>query len=91
MFTAKQYLTMSDKSIESEVYRYCVFPSQACSYKVGVETIKKVIQTKFPDIDISDYQNLCKPQLIEFYKHLLWYHELPLQDLLNKYDVTFNF
>jgi hypothetical protein len=77
-FRAKEYLTMSDKAINSEVYRYRAFPGQACSYKIGVEVIKSVVQSKFPDIDLTNCDNLRSSELIEFYKHLLWHHALPL-------------
>ena len=88
---AKEYLTMSDKSIESEVYRYRTFAGQACSYKVGVEVINSIVKNKFPNIDIKDGNSLHKTELINFYKHLLWYDESPLQDLLTTYGLSFTF
>jgi hypothetical protein len=91
IYKAREYLTMSDKEINSEVYRYRTFPGQACSYKIGVEVIKTIVKTKFPDIDLACSDNLRNQQLIDFYKHLLWHHPLPLQDLLDTYSVTFTF
>ena len=47
LFRAKNYLTMSDNTIEAEIYRYRMWPGQACSYKIGFEVIKNIIRKKY--------------------------------------------
>jgi len=87
---AKSYITYNDAVLESEAYRYRVYPGQACAYKVGLEVIRHVVKSKFPDIDVTKSADLHRPELLAFYKHFLLHHEMPLQDLLTTYGVSFN-
>lgn len=87
---SKNYLTMGDKSIESEIYRYVVLPGQAMSYKIGLEVFKTIIQKKF-SLDVNNLDILQKPELLEWYKEILWKCERPLKLFLEENDCDFNF
>ena len=88
---AKTYISYSQDALEAEVYRYRVYPGQACSYKVGLEVLRSIVKAKFPSIDVSSATDLHRPELLAFYKELLFEHEMPLQDLLLHYGVNFDF
>ncbi|CAF1431616.1 unnamed protein product [Adineta steineri] len=85
---AKQYLTASEEWITMEVYRYRILPGQACSYKIGLEVFKRIIKKKFNVDDINDY---LRPDLIEWYKDVLWKTERPLDILLRENGITWSF
>lgn len=85
---AKQYLTGSENMINSEIYRYRILPGQACSYKIGLEVFKRVIRKKF---HITDMHDLLRPELIEWYKDILWKTERPLDVFLAENGITWSF
>ncbi|CAF3798067.1 unnamed protein product [Rotaria magnacalcarata] len=85
---AKQYLTTSEASITSEIYRYRTFPGQACSYKIGLEIFKRIIHEKFHVIEVKDF---LRSDLQDWYKQILWQTERPLDVLLAENNVTWSF
>lgn len=85
---AKQYLTTSEASITSEVYRYRILPGQACGYKIGLEVFKRIIKQKFNVISIKDFM---RPDLMDWYKELLWQTERPLDILLAENQIALTF
>jgi hypothetical protein len=87
---AKQYLTMSDSAIEAEIYRYRIIPGQACSYKIGYEIIKQLIESKY-NIDINNKNIIYEEKPINFIKYMLWNDVLPLDLFMEKYDMKFKF
>ncbi|CAM4868943.1 unnamed protein product [Rotaria socialis] len=62
---AKQYLTTSEASITSEIYRYRTLTGQACSYKIGLEIFKRIIHETFNVIEVKDFMRL---NLEDWYK-----------------------
>jgi len=85
---AKQYLTFNEAIITQEVNRYRIMPGQACSYKIGLEVFKQVLKQKF---HITDFNDLLRPELIQWYKELLWQTERPLDVFLKENGVTWSF
>ncbi|CAF4781698.1 unnamed protein product [Rotaria sp. Silwood1] len=85
---AKQYLTTSEASITSEIYRYRVLPGQACSYKIGLEVFKRIIKQKFNVVEMKDYMRL---DLQDWYKQVLWQTERPLDVLLREHGIIWTF
>ncbi|CAF2528008.1 unnamed protein product [Rotaria sp. Silwood2] len=85
---AKQYLTTSEASITSEIYRYRTLPGQACSYKIGLEVFKRIIQQKFNVVEVKDYM---RSDLQDWYKQVLWQSERPLDVLLRENRVAWTF
>jgi uncharacterized protein (DUF885 family) len=79
-----KYLAMSDKSIESEIYRYIVLPGQALGYKIG-EMIIKHIHKKL--IKSNDY---LSDESFELYKQIIYDKAMPFDLLLKKYDIKLN-
>ncbi|CAF1104406.1 unnamed protein product [Adineta ricciae] len=85
---AKLYLTVSEECITSEVYRYRILPGQACSYKVGLEVFKRIMKQKFQVENVNDY---LRPDLLDWYKELLWKTERPLDILLAENGISWSF
>lgn len=85
---AKQYLTASDGSITSEVYRYRILPGQACSYKIGLEVFKRIIKKKFNVVNVKDF---VRTDLLDWYKEVLWETERPLELFLRENNITWSF
>lgn len=80
----KKYLAMPDDSIESELYRYIVLPGQALGYKIG-ESIIKYIHNK-----IIGTNNFLNDESIKLYKEIIYNKSMPLDLLLETYNVSFN-
>jgi uncharacterized protein (DUF885 family) len=85
---AKKYLTASEQSITTEVYRYRILPGQACSYKIGLEVFKRIIKKKFNVEKISDF---LRSDLLDWYKEVLWQTERPLDIFLHENDMKWSF
>ncbi len=78
----KKYLAVPESSIESEMYRYVVLPGQALGYKIG-ETIFKYIHNNI--LQLTSY---LSDKSIEFYKETIYSKSMPLDLLLEKYNLT---
>jgi hypothetical protein len=85
---AKQYLTTNEESITAEIYRYRVYPGQACSYKIGLESFKRIIKQKFNVVDMKDFM---RSDLVEWYKQVLWQTERPLDIFLRENGIEWTF
>jgi uncharacterized protein (DUF885 family) len=85
---AKQYLTASEDGITAEIYRYRIFPGQACSYKTGLEVFKNIIKKKF---NITNVKDFLQSNLLDWYKEILWETERPLDLLLRENNMTWSF
>lgn len=85
---AKQYLTMGDQTIYAEMYRYRVQPGQACSYKIGLEVFKRILKQKF---NVTEMKDLLRDDLVNWYKHILWQTERPLQVFLHETGCSWSF
>jgi hypothetical protein len=72
-------------SIESEVYRWAMFPGQASSYKTGAEVFKTVIKKKFGS------ENYLATSAVQFYKDMLGIGEQTLGVVLDQTNTKFNF
>jgi uncharacterized protein (DUF885 family) len=80
----KQYLNFNEEEINSEVYRYVVLPGQALSYKIGSEIFKYIIKQKHQQIDP------LSPIAIEMYKKIIEEGSIPLNFLIEKYNIDIN-
>lgn len=80
----KKYLAMPDESIESELYRYVVLPGQALGYKIG-ESIIKYIHNK-----TIGSGNFLDDKSIELYKKIIYNKSMPLDLLLETYNISFD-
>lgn len=85
---AKRYLTASEESITSEVYRYRILPGQACAYKTGLEVFKRIMKKKF---NITDVKDFLRGDLLEWYKEVLWNTERPLDLFLRENEMQWSF
>ncbi|CAF3690342.1 unnamed protein product [Adineta steineri] len=85
---AKQYLATSEEAITGEIYRYTVFPGQACSYKIGLEVFKRVIKEKFNVVHVKD---LLRSDILDWYKEVLWRSHRPIDVFLHENGVTWTF
>jgi len=72
----KQYSSLPDGEIMSEVYRYACYPGQAVCYKVGNEIFKKIVQ------------NTERNDRIRLYKEIIETGPMPLSFLLDKYKIN---
>ncbi len=79
-----KYLAIPSESIDSEIFRYIVLPGQALGYKIG-EVIFKYIHKKL--IGTEDY--LCDKS-IELYKKIIYDKAMPLDILMENYNITFD-
>lgn len=80
----KKYLAIPDESIESELYRYIVMPGQALGYKIGESIIKYIHNNKCKSSNFLDNDS------IEFYKEIIYNKSMPLDLLLEKYNISFD-
>jgi hypothetical protein len=85
---AKIYLTTSIESITTEIYRYRVYPGQACSYKFGLEVFKRIVKHKF---NVTHMKDFVRSDLLDWYKQVLWQTERPLDVFLHENGVTWSF
>jgi len=85
---ARKYLTASVEGITAEIYRYRILPGQACSYKIGLEVFKRIIKKKFNVDQVNDF---VRPDLLDWYKEVLWQTERPLDIFLRENDMTWSF
>jgi uncharacterized protein (DUF885 family) len=85
---AKQYLTTSEASITAEIYRYRIFPGQACSYKIGLEVFKRIVQEKF---NVNQMKDFLRADLVDWYKQVLWQTERPLDVFLHENGIKWTF
>lgn len=78
----KQYSSLPDGEIMSEVYRYACYPGQAVCYKVGNEMFKNIVKKIDKDNDF-----LTKEK-INLYKEIIEVGPMPLCFLLDKYGIN---
>jgi hypothetical protein len=77
----KQYSSLPDGEIMSEVYRYACYPGQAVCYKIGNEMFKIIVKKMNKDNDF-----LTKEK-INLYKEIIEAGPMPLCFLLDKYKI----
>jgi hypothetical protein len=85
----KQYLTLDDKIIETELVRYVSIPGQALCYKIGCEIFRKIQQKHITKHNIILSQNDINDNLIELYKNIIYNKEKSLEALMIEYNLTF--
>jgi len=76
----KNYLTMSDNEITSEVYRYVCDPGQAVAYKIGEHVFKKILEK-------NKICNLLDPKALELYKKIILDGPKPLKFICKDYNI----
>lgn len=79
----QNYLTMSKKSIENEVYRYVCQPGQAVAYKVGSQVFKKILEK-------NNIHNFNDPKAIQLYKKFIMDGPKPLIFICKDYRIKEN-
>ena len=72
----KEYITMDEKIIQTELIRYVSIPGQALCYKIGCEIFRKIEKK---------YDNP-----IELYKKLIYNKEKSLEAILIEYKLNFD-
>jgi len=78
----KQYSSLPNGEIMSEVYRYACYPGQAVCYKVGNEMFKNIVKKLENNVDF-----LTKDK-IKLYKEIIEQGPMPLAFLLDKYKIN---
>ena len=79
----QNYLTMSKKSIENEIFRYVCLPGQAVAYKVGSQVFKKILEQ-------NNIYNFFDPKAIELYKKIINDGPKPLTFICKDYKLNEN-
>ena len=82
----KKYVTMDDKILESELYRYITIPGQALCYKIGCEIFRKIKQNYMKKHRVTDNID----NLIDLYKQIIYNKEKSLDALLIEYNIQFD-
>ena len=77
----KDYLSMSEMELKTEIYRYVCLPGQAVSYKVGSVIYKKILRK-------NNIKYYLDPKAIEIYKEIIKCGPMPLKFLVKKYDIN---
>ena len=85
----KQYITMDDNIIETELVRYVSIPGQAMCYKIGCEIFRKIKDKLIKDKNIKDNLNDIDEQLMNLYKKIIYNKEKSLEALLIEYNLSF--
>lgn len=80
----KNFITVDDKIIESELYRYISIPGQALCYKLGCDIFRK-IKEKY----IKSHINYVDNDIINLYKKIIYGKEKTLESLMKEYNLSF--
>lgn len=86
----KQYVTMDDKIITTELIRYVSIPGQALCYKIGCEIFRKIREKFIKDNHIQNNPNDIDENLINLYKKIIYNKEKSLEALLIEYNLSFD-
>ena len=86
----KQYVTMDDDIIRTELIRYVSIPGQALCYKIGCEIFRKIREKFIKDNGIKNNFNDIDNKLINLYKKIIYNKEKSLEALLIEYNLTFD-
>jgi hypothetical protein len=97
------YLFTDKITIEQEVYRYVVFPAQACCYKIGETVFMKIYREELNREQILNReqnqsnistklnkQTINSKYMWNVYKTLLLDGPIHIKLILDKYNLTFN-
>jgi uncharacterized protein (DUF885 family) len=79
----KDYLSISELELKTEINRYVCLPGQAISYKVGSAIYKKILKK-------NNIKYYLDPTAIEIYKEIIKCGSYPLKYLVKKYDINTN-
>ena len=76
----KDYLSISEMELKTEIYRYVCLPGQAISYKVGSVIYKKILRK-------NNIKYYLDPKAIAIYKEIIKFGPMPLKFLVTKYNI----
>jgi hypothetical protein len=77
----KNYLSISENKLKTEIYRYVCMPGQAISYKVGSQIYKTILKK-------NNIKYYLDPKAIEIYKEIINNGPMPLKFLVKKYNIN---